>query len=575
MQDDDRKGDSSMTTKPLSSQADVMHRRAEELSGREVAPAEEQPSPEQIQYMLHELREQKIELEMQNDELRHAQQKLEESRACHFDLYDLAPVGYLTLDEQGLILEANLRAATLLGVERVTLLNQPLSRYISPEDQDSYALQRKQLAGTGTAQSRDMRMLYADGSTFWAHLQANPAQKGECWITLQDITELWQARQELLNTQKIESLGILAGGIAHDFNNILAAILGYISLARLQLHDPEKAKKRLEEAEKATGRAKDLAKQLLTFARGGEPVKKIIDMRALLKEAVGFALLGSNVNCVFSLADDLWPLEADEGQIAQVIHNLVLNAVQAMPEGGTVTVSAENVIARENGDRYVRFSVEDTGDGIPEENLLKIFDPYFTTKQHGSGLGLATCFSIIKKHGGKIRASSRIGKGSTFTASLRASVMARASESETQKTLSQGRGPVLVMDDEKMIREVTQALLEELGYTVECAENGSETVELYLKRREQGVPFAAVILDLTVPGEVGGRETIKNLLEIDPEVKAIACSGYTSGPALANYREYGFSGVLCKPFRLEELSAAMHELLILHGTVDSTVPESR
>jgi two-component system, cell cycle sensor histidine kinase and response regulator CckA len=560
--DDDRKGDSAMTRKILSAQADIMHRRAEEMARKEEASTQKPHSPEQLQHMLHELRVQKIELQMQNEEMRRTQQELEGSRACNFDLYDLAPVGYLTLNEQGLILEANLRAATLLGVERDTLLKQPLSSYIFPDDQDSYSLQRKQLVETGTAQSRDMRMLHSDGSTLWVHLQANPAQSGEYWITLQEITELWQARQELLNTQKIESLGILAGGIAHDFNNILAAILGYISLARLQLHDPEKAKKRLKEAENATGRAKDLAKQLLTFARGGEPLKKIIDMRAVLKEAVGFALLGSNVNCVFSLADDLWSLEADEGQIAQVIHNLVLNAVQAMSEGGTVTVSAENVIARENGDRYVRFSVVDTGAGISEENQLKIFDPYFTTKQHGSGLGLATCFSIIKKHGGKIRVSSRIGKGSTFTVSLRASLQERASESDTRKTLSQGRGPVLVMDDEKMIREVTQALLEELGYTVECAENGSETVDLYLKRKKQGLPFAAVILDLTVPGEFGGRETIKDLLEIDPDVKAIACSGYTNGPAMANYLEYGFSGVLCKPFRLEELSAAMHELLV-------------
>lgn len=561
-----------MTTKTSSALADDLRRRAEELAGSEEASAEEQRSPGQIQKLLHELNVQMIELEMQNEELRRTQQELEVSQACHFDLYDMAPVGYLTLDEQGLIRAANLRAADLLGVTRGTLLNQPLSRYVSPDDQDSYALQRKQLAVTGVAQSRDLRMLHSDGSTFWAHLQANPAQNGECWISLQDITELWQARQELLNTQKIESLGILAGGIAHDFNNILAAILGYISLARLHLHDPEKAKQRLLEAEKATDRARDLAKQLLTFARGGEPVKTSIDLRAILKEAVGFALLGSNVNCVFSLADDLWPLEADEGQIAQVIHNIVLNAVQAMPEGGTVTVSAENVIAHESGDRYVRLSVEDTGAGIPEEDLLKIFDPYFTTKLHGSGLGLATCFSIVKKHGGKIRASSHIGKGSRFTVSLRASAEELASASDPRKTLSPGRGRVLVMDDENMIREVTRALLEELGYLVECAENGSETVDLYLKRKEQGLPFDAVILDLTVPGEVGGRETIKNLLEIDPDVQAIACSGYTSGPAMANYREYGFSGVLCKPFRLEELSAAMHGLLIPRDSADPPLP---
>jgi CheY-like chemotaxis protein len=236
-----------------------------------------------------------------------------------------------------------------------------------------------------------------------------------------------------------------------------------------------------------------------------------------------------------------------------------------MSEGGTVTVNADNVTCRENGNKFVKFSVEDTGSGIPEQNLLKIFDPYFTTKQQGSGLGLATCFSIIKKHGGKIRATSHYGKGSAFTISLPASLKGRASESDTRKTLSHGRGPVLVMDDEQMIREIAQALLEELGYTVECTENGSETVELFLKRKEEGRPFAAVILDLTVPGEVGGRETIKDLLEIDPGVKAIACSGYTNGPAMANFRKYGFSGVLCKPFRLEELSDALHDVLIPEG----------
>lgn len=551
-----------MTTNKPAADENYLRQQAEEAVMKDKARTQESLSPEQMQYLLHELRVHQVELEMQNDELRRTQHELEVSRARYFDLYDLAPVGYLTVSEQGLILEANLTVATLLGVERGALLKQPFTRYIFPDNQDAYYLQRKQLVETGAAQSWDMRMLHSDGSAFWAHLQATPAQNGECWLTLDDITELWQARQEMVKTQKIESLGILAGGIAHDFNNILAAILGNIALARLRLHEPEQATKRLEKAEKAVDRAKDLAKQLLTFARGGEPVKKSIDVRAILKEAAGFALLGSNVTCVLILANDLLPVEADEGQIVQVIHNLVLNAVHAMPEGGTVTVSADNVSSRHSGKKYVKFSVADSGAGISEQHLLKIFDPYFTTKQHGSGLGLATSYSIIKKHGGKIRATSIVGKGSTFTISLPASVQERVPEADTRKALIRGSGRVLVMDDEEMIRVIAQALLEKLGYTVECAENGSKALELYLKGKEQGMPFAAVLLDLTVPGGVGGLETIKKLLEIDRDVKAIVCSGYSNNQVMANYREYGFRGVLCKPFRLEELSNAMHELLM-------------
>lgn len=551
-----------MTTNNPAVVENDIRQRAEEAIRNDNSIAWESLPPEQMQQLLHELRVHQVELEMQNDELRRTQHELEVSRARYFDLYDLAPVGYLTVSEDGLILETNLTFATMLGVERNALLKQPLTSYIFVEDQDSYYLRRKQLLETGAAQSLDMRMLRTDGSIFHAHLQATRGQNGECWITLEDINELWQARQELFKAQKNESLGVLAGGIAHDFNNILAAILGNISMARLQLHEPENADLRLHQAEKAAFRAKNLAKQLITFARGGEPVKKNIDVRSILKEAAGFALLGSNVKCVFSLANDLLPVEADEGQIVQVIHNLVLNAVHAMPEGGTVTVSADNVSARHSGNRFVKFSVADTGSGISEENLLKIYDPYFSTKQHGSGLGLASCYSIIMKHGGKIRATSILGKGSTFTISLPASLQEHVSGSDTRQALFRGTGRVLIMDDEEMIRGIEQELLEELGYMVESAENGSEAVELYLKRKEQGQPFDAVILDLIIPGGDGGLETLKKLLEIDPNVKAIVCSGYSNDPIIANYREYGFKGALCKPFQLEEFSNAIHELIM-------------
>lgn len=550
-----------MTTIKSPGQEIQLRHRAEETAGTGSASELKNLTTEEMRRLLHEVKVHQAELEMQNEELRRTQHELEISRERYFELYNLAPVGYLTAGEDGLILDANLTAARLLGVVRATMLRQPLSGYIHSDDQDSYYLLRKQLLEHGSPQSIDIRMLRSGGSSFRAHLQATPSQNGEFLITLADISELWQARQEMLKKQKIESLGILAGGIAHDFNNILSAILGNVALARLQLGEPDKADSRLEEAEKAINRATGIARQLLTFSKGGEPVKKTIDVRAILKEAAGFALLGSNVKCVLSLDKNLNPIEADEGQISQVIHNLVLNAVHAMPEGGTVKVSAENVSARQSGKCFVRFSIADNGVGISDQHLLKIFDPYFTTKAHGSGLGLATCYSIIRKHGGKIRAASVLGKGSIFTISLPAARHEPVSGPRGRTAPPPGYGRILVMDDEPMIRDISRMLLSELGYTVECVENGERALELYLKWKNAGSPFDVVMLDLTVPGGLGGLETINKLMEIDPDVKAVVCSGYSDSPVLANYRDHGFQGVLCKPFQLEELCGIMQRLI--------------
>jgi nitrogen-specific signal transduction histidine kinase/ActR/RegA family two-component response regulator len=408
--------------------------------------------------------------------------------------------------------------------------------------------------------------LTPQGKTIWVRTLVTPLKSPDGSIsgyvgTMDEITDLREAGQDMLKNQKIESLGVLAGGIAHDFNNILTIILGNVSLARLQLNDPEKVIIRLEEAENATVRAKDLAQQLLTFARGGEPVKKIVEVAGLLKEAAGFALHGSNVRGEFALADDLWPVEADEGQLSQVIQNLVLNAVQAMPEGGSVTISAENAASPQEGKRFVKISVADTGSGISEHHLQRIFDPYFTTKQQGSGLGLATCHSIIRKHGGKIRATSTLGEGSTFHISLPASERDGVPATFSGKTVSHGSGRVLVMDDEEDIREITRDILEDLGYTVDSVENGSDAVNRFLKMKEEGKPYSAVILDLTIPGGVGGKEAIEKLLKIDPDIKAVVSSGYSTDPIMANYRDYGFSAVLAKPFRPQEISKVLQELL--------------
>ena len=400
------------------------------------------------------------------------------------------------------------------------------------------------------------RTLLGNATTLWDD-DGRPCGAVSAFV---DITERKNMEKEIQRSQKLESLGVLAGGIAHDFNNILTSILGNVSLARMQLHDGEKTEKRLLEVENSAARAKDLTHQLLTFARGGEPVKKAIDVNGLLREAAGFAIRGSAVRCELTTVDDLLQVEADEGQLNQVIHNLVINAVQSMPDGGTVTVGAKNCAPVKGEKSCVEISIADSGTGIPEQHLQRIFDPYFTTKQQGSGLGLAACYSIIKKHGGAISVKSTLGKGSTFYVTLPAWELPDKCEEEMNADPVNDPLRVLVMDDEEPVREILQDMLEELGYTPECTKNGAEAVDLYRKRKEEGVPFSFVILDLTVPGGVGGTEAMTSLLDIDPKVKAVVSSGYSTDPIMASYRDFGFSAVLIKPYRLQDMDKVFLEL---------------
>jgi PAS domain S-box-containing protein len=495
-----------------------------------------------------------------------AEEALRESEKLFHTLCDSAPIGIFRTDGEGNNTYCSPGWEKITGMSASEGMGMGWSKGIHPDDLEEHWKVWNKTIAVGHIYSHEHRRLKPQGETIWVRTLVTPVKSPAGKIsgyvgTMEEISELRQARQDILKNQKIEALGVLAGGLAHDFNNILTIILGNVSLARLQLHDPEKVTKQLEKAENATARAKDLAQQLLTFARGGEPVKKIIEVAGLLKEAAGFALHGSNVRGEFALADDLWPVEADEGQLSQVIQNLVLNAVQAMPEGGSVTISAENAISPQEEKRFVKISVADTGSGISENHLQRIFDPYFTTKQQGSGLGLATCHSIIRRHGGKIRATSVLGKGSTFHISLLASEQERVSEPSSRKAVSHGSGRILVMDDEEDIRELTQIILEELGYTVETVENGTEAVDLYRQRKDEGTPFVAVILDLTIPGGDGGKDANEKLLKIDPDIKTIVSSGYSTDPIMANYRDYGFSSVLVKPYRSQEISKVLQELL--------------
>jgi PAS domain S-box-containing protein len=384
---------------------------------------------------------------------------------------------------------------------------------------------------------------------------------------VQDITDRKEREQEQLKMQKLESLGVLAGGIAHDFNNIMTAILGNISLVRMKMPPDNPWYRQLEDAESASYRAKNLTQQLLTFSKGGIPHKKTMALEQLIRDSANFALRGVNVRCDFRIEEGLLLVDIDEGQIGQVFSNLVINACQAMPSGGVVRIEARNVYLWEMSGlplpegRYVEISIEDQGLGIPEENLQKIFDPYFTTKQKGSGLGLAITYSIIKNHDGHIAVRSRLGAGTTFIIYLPASERVLAGPETLFEKNIRGYGRILLMDDEEIVRKVTGEILKVLGYEVEFAQDGAEAITLYAKAMESGRPFDAVIMDLTIPGGIGGREAIQKLRELDPNVKAIVSSGYSQDPILADFAAYGFRAALAKPFSSSTLSSVLYKVL--------------
>ncbi len=446
------------------------------------------------------------------------------------------------------------------------------SKIVHPEDLPELRSRNKKVFLEKQKEARtEYRIIHKDGSIRYIRsaVTLNFLDNGLIRVdgVLMDVTEMKKAEMELMKIQKLESVGVLAGGIAHDFNNILTAILGNISLARIIGKDNSQLENRLAEAERACLRAKDLTQQLLTFSKGGTPVKKATSLADMLKEATTFLLRGSNVKPKFDIPANLWLVDADEGQLAQVINNLVINAKQAMPQGGVLNIRAYNYFYDGRSDlplrrgKYVCFLVEDHGVGIDEESLQRIFDPYFTTKKTGSGLGLAVTFSIIKKHNGHITAQSKIGQGTTFYVYLPASDKKPEAKKDPTETFVPLKGKVLLMDDEEIILEIGSEILSNFGLEVELAKSGEEVMEKYVQKLNQQTPFDLVILDLTIPGGMGGKETIKELQKVDKNVKAIVSSGYSNDPVMANYKSYGFKGMVIKPYRMAEMYATVKAVL--------------
>ncbi len=382
-----------------------------------------------------------------------------------------------------------------------------------------------------------------------------------------DITDRKKMEQEFSKAQKLESLGVLAGGIGHDFNNLLSGIMGNISLAKLEAERGEDIMESLDEALRVASKASALTQQLLVFSKGGAPVKKAASIAEVLQDSTAFTLRGSRVKCKFTIAEDLWPVEVDIGQFSQVIHNLVINAMQAMSTGGELQLVAKNVTLVEIYDlplspgRYVVIDIQDQGHGIAPEHLSKIFDPYFTTKSRGSGLGLAISYATIKRHDGHITVESSDHQGTNFRIYLPATEVQPQETTKEERRAVKGEGSVLVMDDEEILRKVAERMLLELGYEVQCAEDGTEAIEMYLEALQSGKSFDVVIMDLTVPGGLGGKETIKKLLQIDANAMAIVSSGYSNDPIMSNYEQFGFCGVVTKPYQIEELSWVMRDVL--------------
>jgi len=496
--------------------------------------------------------------------------------------------GVITTDLEGRIVICNKAGETMTGWKASEAIGQPFRTVFAVSADTTNPPKQRSTTGYRTeaeiilvSTPERAALTSRDGTERFIEQVASPIRDAKnqlsgVVVVFRDITERQRDEAERRKAEALDQLGLLAGGIAHDFNNLLTAIIGNVSLVSTLLPPNDPVIGRLEDAKNASLRARDLAQQLLTFARGGAPIKQSASIADLVQETVSFSLRGAQSRGDVKIAPGIWSTEFDPGQISQVIANLVVNADQAMPNGGTLHVTCDNFSHSQEatgqldlapGD-YIRIAVRDEGVGIPETCLKRIFDPYFTTKAKGSGLGLATTYSVIKNHKGLITVDSEVHSGSTFTVYLPA---ARQQVVEPQSVPPAtepipGSGRVLIVDDEEAIRTLVDFSLTRLGYEVVAAENSLDGIALYRQELAAGRRFDLVILDLTLPGGMGGKEALKKLIDIDPMVNAVVSSGYATDATMSRYEDFGFRGMIAKPYQASELGRKVHAFIEANRT---------
>lgn len=563
--------------------------------GREILKMkDEERTKRQLVDELEEMRRRVAELEVQclsgKQAGKREEEALQESKRCYHWLAENMMDVVWAMDMHLRFTRVSPSVTRLLGYSVEEAVGRTLEEVLTPA---SLEVARKALVeelGEKSTEQKDLSQASAlelefnrkDGSTIWTEVKMTCLRDWDGWPVgilgvTRDITACKRREEERLKVEKQESLGIFAGGIAHDFNNILSAILGNISLAKLAVNLEDKVSERLTGAEKACLQARDLTQRLFAVSNREAPLKEVVSIVELLRNSVNVALKGSKVRCEFSLPDDLWLTDVNQGQMEQAIQNLVLHMKQSMLEEGTIRIRGENVVVGEEmrlplqPGRYVKVSVEEEGEGIPGEHLGRIFDPYYAMEQRGDGLRLAAFYSIVKNHDGHVAVKSQPMVGTTFYMYLAASASQKAIPTEKkgeERPVAQARPAVvqrdkrkvLVMDDEETVRDVAGRMLEHLGYEVEFAIDGTEALRKYQDSKESGEPFDVVIVDLIIYGGMGGEVAIKKLLEIDPEAKAIVSSG-SREPAMTDFRRYGFRDAIAKPYEIAELSEVVHKVI--------------
>lgn len=495
-------------------------------------------------------------------------------------LFDTSPIGMALTTPEGRIVRANASLCAFLGRTEEALVGAPLATFMHPDDDPTgiglgVATDGEDAAADGADRmvGVERRFVHLDGRALWGSVSASWLQdqgvRHSRVVIVQDITRQKRLDEVLVRSEKMAAVGLLAGGIAHDFNNLLSAILGNLTLGLSEHPSGDPAREPLEHALVAATRARDLTQQLITFARGGSPVRCAASVIQIARDTARLALSGRNASVELAHALDLWGVEVDPGQVSQLFQNLFINAAEAMPAGGTIAVRAENVTVGRDAQvalgpgRYVRVDVTDRGIGIRHEDLARIFEPYFSTKDRGRGLGLPAVLSIAERHGGHIDVQSQLGKGTTFAVYLPAlaagNIVATATEAAPTKGLASAR--ILIMDDEESVRMVAAACLRRAGAVVETVEEGDRAIRAYERALEAATPYAVVLLDLTVRSGVGGVEAARRLRERDPSARCLVMSGYSDDPVLADFRAYGFVGMVPKPFTYQQLVAAVSEVV--------------